>query len=88
MERNNNNLPVEDEQRPANGHALKNGNGVVHPKEEAIAPAANGWGQVLWNTWDAFADVAWFIICCIGYILQVCFFKNDIGVLIYWLLLE
>ncbi|KMY91264.1 estradiol 17-beta-dehydrogenase 11 isoform X1 [Drosophila simulans] len=70
MEKNNNELSAENAQILANGHAHPNANGVVHPKKKAVAPAADGWRQVLWNTWDAFADVAWFIICCIGYILQ------------------
>jgi len=70
MEKNNNELSAEDAQILANGHAHPNANGVVHQKTEPVAPAADGWRQVLWNTWDAFADVAWFIICCIGYILQ------------------
>ncbi|KAH8269318.1 hypothetical protein KR018_003425 [Drosophila ironensis] len=67
MVKNNNNLPAGDRQ------ILANGNGAVHSAQEATPPPPPpviGWGQTLWNSWDAFADVAWFIICCIGYILQ------------------
>ncbi|KAH8419248.1 hypothetical protein KR222_000096 [Zaprionus bogoriensis] len=64
MVKNNNNLqPI-----VANGHALQNGNGTTVPAPEA--PAALSWRQSLWNSWDAFADVVWFIICSIGFILQ------------------
>ncbi|XP_060665951.1 estradiol 17-beta-dehydrogenase 11 [Drosophila nasuta] len=65
MVKNNNNLDL----KPlSNGHALlQNGHagGVPTPTAPAV-----GWRQTLWNSWDAFADVAWFIITCIGYILQ------------------
>lgn len=76
MEKNNNNLPEAEKPTLTNGHALTNGNGVIAAQEPGAPPAAEGWGQALWNIWDAFADVAWFIICCIGYILQVSFYKK------------
>ncbi|EDW36787.1 GL25873 [Drosophila persimilis] len=82
MVKNNNNLMAEDLPNGnglangnanghgiPNGHGLSNGNGVVHG-QEPVAPPATGWRQTLWNSWDAFADVAWFIICCVGFILQ------------------
>ncbi|XP_017154734.1 estradiol 17-beta-dehydrogenase 11 [Drosophila miranda] len=82
MVKNNNNLMAEDIPNGnglpngnanghgiPNGHGLSNGNGVVHG-QEPVAPPASGWRQILWNSWDAFADVAWFIICCVGFILQ------------------
>ncbi|EDW64209.1 estradiol 17-beta-dehydrogenase 11 [Drosophila virilis] len=69
MVKNNNNL-----QALGNGHALQNGNvapvGVAAPAPAPATGAPISWGQTLWNTWDAFADVMWFIICSIGYILQ------------------
>ncbi|XP_022224449.2 estradiol 17-beta-dehydrogenase 11 [Drosophila obscura] len=83
MEKNNNNL-MADELPNGNGlpnrnghgipnghggHGLSNGNGVVNG-QETVAPPATGWRQTLWNSWDAFADVAWFIICCVGFIFQ------------------
>ncbi|KAH8412702.1 hypothetical protein KR009_004850 [Drosophila setifemur] len=67
---NNNNNNEEEPQPVANGHGLANGNGAVHSQTEVASPPATGWRETLWNSWDAFADVAWFIICCIGYILQ------------------
>ncbi|XP_034474191.1 estradiol 17-beta-dehydrogenase 11 [Drosophila innubila] len=68
MVKNNNNLEA-DLKPLSNGHALQNGNGstvgVTTP-----TPAALSLRQTLWNSWDAFADVVWFIICSIGYIFQ------------------
>lgn len=66
MENNNNNLQTET---IPNGHAQQNGNGTVGVA--TAAPAEISWSQYLWNSWDAFADVMWFIICSIGFILQV-----------------
>ncbi|KAH8262607.1 hypothetical protein KR026_002467 [Drosophila bipectinata] len=71
MEKNNNNLHADDQQMLANGHGLANGNGSVHSAQvKSAPPPPSGWVESLLNSWDAFADVAWFIICCIGYILQ------------------
>ncbi|XP_030383063.1 estradiol 17-beta-dehydrogenase 11 isoform X2 [Scaptodrosophila lebanonensis] len=86
MVKNNNNLLADMKTPAnGQAHALSNGNGVVPttttttttitaaPTAAAAATttmAANSWRQTLWNWWDTFADVAWFIICCIGYILQ------------------
>lgn len=64
MENNNNNLQTET---IPNGHAQQNDNGTVG----VAAPVEISWSQYLWNSWDAFADVMWFIICSIGFILQV-----------------
>lgn len=69
MEKNNNNLQA-DITPSANGHALPNGNGAAGGVAEPLS-----WNQRIWNTWDAFADVMWFIICSIGYILQVSQFE-------------
>lgn len=69
MENNNNNLQTEDQRTIPNGHAQQNGNGTVGVA--TAAPAEISWRQYLWNSWDAFADVMWFIICSIGFILQV-----------------
>ncbi|ALC40351.1 CG9265 [Drosophila busckii] len=63
MVRNNNNLKA-DLNTPSNGHALLNGNAATP------TAAALSWRQTLWNSWDAFIDVLWFIICSIGFILQ------------------
>ncbi|EDW77874.1 uncharacterized protein Dwil_GK24717 [Drosophila willistoni] len=74
MVKNNNNL-MADLKTPANGlngHSpLPNGNGVLANGQngDAACPPTS-WRDTLWNTWDAFADVAWFIICCIAYIFQ------------------
>lgn len=70
MVKNNNNNNLQTEQKTiTNGHALQNGNGTMGVA--AAAPAEISWRQSLWNSWDAFADVMWFIICSIGFILQV-----------------
>lgn len=71
MENNNNknNLQTEDQRTIPNGHAQQNGNGTVGVA--TAAPAEISWRHNLWNSWDAFADVMWFIICSIGFILQV-----------------
>ncbi|KAL7741302.1 hypothetical protein ACLKA6_013751 [Drosophila palustris] len=68
MEKNNNNLEA-DLKPLSNGHALQNGNGNTGGVATPESPALS-WRQTLWNSWDAFADVVWFIICSIGYILQ------------------
>ncbi|XP_030239103.1 epidermal retinol dehydrogenase 2, partial [Drosophila navojoa] len=65
MEKNNNNLRA-DITPSGNGQALSNGNGAA----VGVAAQPLSWKQTIWNTWDAFADVLWFIICSIGYILQ------------------
>ncbi|KAH8328488.1 hypothetical protein KR067_010186 [Drosophila pandora] len=74
MERNNNNLHAGDQQMLANGHGpgLANGNGAVHSAQVESPPQAQAttWTESILSSWDAFADVAWFIICCIGYIFQ------------------
>lgn len=64
----------------SNGHVLHNGNGTTGGVATPT-PAALSWRQTLWNSWDAFADVVWFIICSLGYIFQVS--SNDIRRFIY-----
>jgi len=76
MVKNNNNLEAADLKPLSNGHALHNGNGTT-VGVAAPTPAVLSWQQTLWNSWDAFADVVWFIICSIGYILQVGSTKNS-----------
>ncbi|ALC40340.1 CG9265 [Drosophila busckii] len=73
MVRNNNNLKA-DLNTPSNGHALLNGNAATP------TAAALSWRQTLWNSWDAFIDVLWFIICSIGFILQITLLINNAGV--------
>lgn len=68
---NNNNQPI------ANGHALQNGNGSTVGVAAPPTAVDVSWRQYLWNSWDAFADVMWFIICSIGFILQVRFQEED-----------
>lgn len=70
---NNNNTQQLDEKPIANGHALQNGNGSTVGVAAPPTAVDVSWRQYLWNSWDAFADVMWFIICSIGFILQVRF---------------
>lgn len=70
---NNNNNQQIDEKPISNGHALLNGNGSTVGVAAPVPAADITWRQSLWNSWDAFADVMWFIICSIGFILQVRF---------------
>lgn len=70
---NNNNVQQLDEKPIANGHALQNGNGSTVGVAAPPTAVDVSWRQYLWNSWDAFADVMWFIICSIGFILQVRF---------------
>lgn len=70
---NNNNNQQIDEKPISNGHALLNGNGSTVGVAAPLPASDVSWRQSLWNSWDAFADVMWFIICSIGFILQVRF---------------
>ncbi|KAH8271699.1 hypothetical protein KR044_001393 [Drosophila immigrans] len=67
MVKNNNNLDLNP---LSNGHALQQNGSPVGAATPTSKASSLGWRQTLWNSWDAFADVAWFIISCIGYILQ------------------